>query len=112
MPYNVAVKELGYAWLLTLYGFASMAAAERAIKWQREGEFFQVMFVVSPVISKGRGTNRWRIHSAHGVGRWNNPRNPFYVGYVFRPIRGGWTKEAWKRFIQTIWQPKQRLSHE
>lgn len=109
MRYNVAVQGDGYFWLLTLEGFPSKAAAERAIRWQREGDFHQTMFVVEP--RYGRGTNRWTVLSAHRSKQANSPRYSlsFYRGYTIRPINNAWTKEAWKRLISTVWPPKQPL---
>ena len=112
MKYNVAVQEREYVWLLSLDGFRSQAEAERAIKWQREGDFHQIMYVVAPNFNAGKskyktGTNRYRIISSHGE---INNYHPDWcgrksVGTVVRPVRGSWTEIAWKTLIRAIWPP-------
>lgn len=102
--YNVLVKQPTHAFLLTLEGFSSKAEAERAIKWQRKGDFHQPMYVVEPA----KRINHWRILSGHGE---NCAYNLYVGGQPVRADKRGWTKSAWKQFLARHWPAKNLTLH-
>lgn len=97
--YNVLVKQPDHYFLLSLEGFRYRAEAERAIKWQRVGDFHQPMYVVEPA----KRINHWRILSGHG----KNCAYALYVGgQPVRATKYGWVNWAWKAFLAHHWPAK------
>jgi hypothetical protein len=107
MRYNVAVQAPGYTFLLTLDGFRSIREAEQAIRWQRQGDFWETMYVVEPWPDS---PGLWRVHSSFGAHRYHpDHHSRIHVGGFIHPLRGCWVAHAWDALMTKLWPPKQPL---